>query len=160
MTLQADLPYKRTQFTIKRHFWAMKWQFYIRFDFITGDFISGFYCMVFLTTFRLFGHLENIVLVWNFGHFGYMVNFTRTKPRTIYPELSVLTGFGFYPPNVTVPLCGSVTLLCQSATRGPSDEHRNRQRMWIWKRVHYWASRHSQVFKDKNLGSSPGLLGQ
>ena len=26
--------------------------------------------------------------------------------------------------------------------------------------VHCWASRHSQGFEDKNLGSSPGLLGQ
>ena len=26
---------------------------------------------------------------WIYGHFGYVVNFTRTKPWTIYPELSV-----------------------------------------------------------------------
>ena len=26
--------------------------------------------------------------------------------------------------------------------------------------VHCWASRHSQGFEDKNVGSSPGLLGQ
>ena len=26
--------------------------------------------------------------------------------------------------------------------------------------LHCWASRHSQGFEDKNLGSSPGLLGQ
>ena len=26
--------------------------------------------------------------------------------------------------------------------------------------IHCWASRHSQGFEEKNLGSSPGLLGQ
>ena len=50
-------------------------------------------------THDLFG---NISVIWSFGkhfpymkfqiygHFGYKVNFTRTKPWAIYPELSVL----------------------------------------------------------------------
>ena len=46
MTLYADLPYNRPQFTLTMHFRAIKWQLYIRFDFISGDFISGYYWML------------------------------------------------------------------------------------------------------------------
>ena len=51
---------------------------------VYGCMVLGY--MVFLAIFRLFGNMENVFFMkfWINGHFGYMVNFTRTKPWTIY----------------------------------------------------------------------------
>ena len=48
--------------------------------------------MVFWATFRLFGNFGKhftYIKFWIYGHFGYMVNFTRTKPWTIYRKPGV-----------------------------------------------------------------------
>ena len=53
-----------------------------------GYMVFGY--MVFLALFRLYGQWS-IRSIRTYGHFGYMVNFTRTKPWTIYPKPGVLS---------------------------------------------------------------------
>ena len=45
MTLYADLCYNRPKFTFEEHIGALKKWLYNRFNFINGDFITGFYCI-------------------------------------------------------------------------------------------------------------------
>ena len=45
MTLYADLCYNRPKFTLERHAGALMQWLYSRINFISGDFISGFYCI-------------------------------------------------------------------------------------------------------------------
>ena len=56
-----------------------------------------------LYSLRIYGLFGFISVIWIYGHFGYRVNFTRTKPWTIFPKLGVY-GLGI------ISLCHKIIL--------------------------------------------------